>query len=251
MLEGYPLRKYSWVDWLLIILTSSLILQVIVTLFASNMAAAFPNLFVEGNATEMEIVSRIVYLGTVSGTILSLPFTLFIVHWRKIPLFNRKRLRKEESFILRGLSKEDWKFLVKYIPISYILYLLGNGVVINIFGEGEAINQVAIENMFDYIPAWQMFIMIVVVAPIVEELLFRGMMLFSGARLETTWLRIILSSILFGLIHNPTNISSLYAYVGMGFIFSYAGKRTNSVEGPMVYHFMNNLLAFMSILSFR
>lgn len=251
MLEGYPLRKYKVGDWLLMLLASTMILQLVMIVFSSQMVYYFPDRFLGGLQSEAEIVSELVYLSTIFGTILSLPLTLLVVYSRQIPLFNRKQLTKEESFVVRGLDKEDWKFLVRYIPASYILYLLGNGLVVWIFGEGEAINQQAIEGMFEFVPAWQMFIMIVLVAPVVEELLFRGLILFSGKQLETTWFRLIISAALFGAIHNPTNIQSVYSYVGMGFIFSYAAKRTQSVEAPIIYHFLNNLLAFTAVLSLQ
>ncbi len=74
------------------------------------------------------------------------------------------------------------------------------------FGEMEAVNQDAIVLLFDYIPVWVMFIMIVIVAPIAEEVLFRGIMVFPGDKLDTTWLRVIISAVLFGLIHSPTDI---------------------------------------------
>lgn len=93
--------------------------------------------------------------------------------------------------------------------------------------------------------------MIVVVAPIAEELLFRGIILFPGNRLETSWTRTIISALLFGLIHGPTDVYSFYTYVGMGFIFSYAAKKTQTVEAAMVYHFLNNLLGFIVIMSYR
>ena len=91
--------------------------------------------------------------------------------------------------------------------------------------------------------------MIVIVAPIGEELLFRGLMLFPGDRLETSWLRVILSAILFGAIHGPTDIYSAYTYIGMGLIFAVASKYTRSVETGMIYHFLNNLVGFIAIMS--
>lgn len=249
MFEGYPLRKYKLGDWLLMLMASAFVLQITVLLFSVQMIQYFPGLLFEGMQSEVEVFSELANFSAVFGTILSLPLTLLIVYSRKIPLFNRKQLTKQESFIVRGLDKEDWKFLLKYIPSSYTLFLLGNGLVIQLFGEAEAANQLAVEGMFDFIPVWQMFIMIVLVAPVVEELLFRGLILFSGDKLEPTWLRLILSAVLFGAIHSPTNIQSVYSYVGMGFIFSYAAKRTQSIEAPIIYHFLNNILAFMAVLS--
>ena len=242
MLDGYPLRKYDWKDWLFMALASSLVLQIISMFFSVNIFSMF--------ASEMTEESLLIWTmrGTVIGAILSLPLTLFVVHWRKIPILNRKGLSKEESFIIRGISKDDWKFLAKYIPISYVAYISGSIFLVNLLGESEPVNQVAIESMFDYVPMWQMFIMIVIVAPIAEELLFRGILLFPGNKRNTTWIRLVISAVLFGLVHTPTDILSFYTYVGMGFIFSYAAKKRGSVEVAIVYHFLNNLFGFIQIL---
>ena len=243
MLEGYPMRKYNWKDWLFMILSSSLVLQIVavfVLSFSTNLLVGEIN---------PEILTKISIHGTIYGTIVSLPITLLVVYWLKIPLFNRKGLGKRKSFILRGLTKEDWSFLVKYIPISYLLYLLGNVLVVFLFGESEAANQVAVESLFGYVPVWVMFVMVVIVAPVAEELLFRGLILFPGDHLDTTWVRTIISAILFGLIHGPTDVTTAYTYIGMGFIFSYAAKRTRTIEAAIVYHFLNNLLGFIIIVS--
>lgn len=238
-------------DWILMIVTSTFVLQIAMTFLLSKMVQVFSGLFLSTTLSEADIVSSIIYKSSFLGTVLSLPLTLLVVYWRRILFFNRKQLTKKESFIVRGLNQADWKFLVKYIPTSYILYLLGNGIIVSIFGEAEAVNQMAVESMFNYIPLWQMFLMIVIVAPIVEELLFRGLILFAGDRLETSWLRVIVSATLFGMIHNPTNMQSVYTYVGMGLVFAYAGKRTNSIEAPIIYHFINNLIGFLAILTIQ
>lgn len=249
MLNGYPLRKYTWKDWLLMIFTSSLVLQIVVAIGASFLV----DIDLSGldsetvrMMTEQEVL-RLSINSTVYGTIISLPLVLLAIHWRKIPLINRRHLSRNESFLIRGLNKEDWKFLLRYIPISYVLYTIGSVIVAYFFGATEAANQVAVESLFDYVPMWIMFVMIVIVAPIAEELLFRGIVLFPGDRRETTWIRVITSAILFGLVHGPTDVYSLYTYVGMGFIFGYASKRTQTVEAAMVYHFLNNLMGFLVI----
>lgn len=244
MFGGYPLRKYDWKDWLFIFLSSAIILQIIVILFLTGIIPFFQSSMTE---TTVEMIAN---YGVVYGSILSLPLSLYVIYKRKIPLFNRKKLSSEDSFIIRGLSKEDWKFLVKYIPISYILYTLGSVVVESIFGMSEAANQLAVESLFDQLPAWQLFLMIVIVAPITEEILFRGLILFPGNKLDTTWLRVFFSSILFGLIHIFTDVDvyTFYTYVGMGLIFTIAAKKTQSIEAAIIYHMLNNLMGFFAIL---
>lgn len=242
MLDGYPLRKYDWKDWLSMALSSSLFLQFATVIGISLFVGLFMTTY------SPETLLSISINGTVYGTILSLPFTLLVVYFRKIPIFNRKQLSKEEGFILPGLTKEDWLFLVKYIPFSYALYIIGSMLVGYFFGISDAANQIAVESLFDMVPVWVMFLMIVVVAPIVEELLFRGMFLFQGDRLETTWLRMIISAVLFGLIHRPSDIYTAYTYIGMGLMFSIASKKTQTVEAAIVYHFLNNLVGFLVIV---
>lgn len=245
MLKGYPLRDYTWKDWVLLIVSSGLALQFIVAFLATMFSDIDPN----NMEAVLAQVERITLNAAVYGTIISLPLSLMVIHWRKIPIFNRKQLSKSEWFIVPGLSKKDWSFLMKYIPISFVLYTTGNVIMTLLFGEMEAVNQDAIVSLFDYIPIGLMFIMIVIVAPIAEEVLFRGILLFPGNKLDTTWLRVMISAVLFGLIHSPTDIQSLYTYVGMGIMFSYAAKKTQSVEAAIVYHFLNNLLAFTALLS--
>lgn len=242
MLDGYPLRKYTWKDWLFMVLSSNLVVQILAVLVISYLMGMFVS-----NIT-MDTVAQVSVYGTIYGTIASLPLTLLVVYWLKIPLFNRRQISKKDSFILRGLTKDDWKFLAWYMPLSFILYTIGIQIVAYFFGVSEAANQVAVEGLFNYVPLWVMFIMVVIVAPIVEELLFRGMFLFPGNRLEPTWVRTIISAVLFGLIHGPTDIFTGYSYIGMGFIFAYASKRTKTVEAAMVYHALYNLLGFLQIV---
>lgn len=245
MLKGYSLRDYTWKDWVLLILTSGLGLQFIIAFLASLMSDIDPS----NTAELLAQIERITINASIYGTLLSLPLTLWVIYARQIPIFNRKKLSKSEWFIIPSLSREDWSFLVKYIPISFILYRIGFVILLFIFGEMEAVNQDAIESLLEHIPIGIMFVMIVIVAPIAEEVLFRGIMLFPGKKLDTTWVRLIISAILFGLIHSPTDIPSLYTYVGMGVIFSYAAKKTQTVEAAIVYHFLNNLLAFFALLA--
>src|SRR5699024_3620148 len=176
------------------------------------------------------LIKQCTSLAKVDGKTSSLHITLLVINWRKLPLINRRQLTKKQSFIIRGLTKKDWKFLLKYIPSSYFLYMLGQIILAHFLGCSEPVNQRAVESLFDYVPLWQMFIMIVIVAPIAEELLFRGISLFPGDHLNTTWLRVLISAVLFGLVHNPTDILSFYTYVGMGLIFAYAAKRTETIE---------------------
>lgn len=244
MLKGYPLRKINWVDQLLMWGLSPLVLQVIVGFIFSSAVVYFNPPTALTEEAMLELVNLEIIRGAAIGTILSLPILIAIIVLRKVPIINRKR----KWFIFPGLEAKDWVFLSWYIPVSYILFQIGGVVLELIFGGIEAPNQEAIESMVGIIPAWMLFLMIVVTAPIVEEWLFRGLIMFRQPHGEPTWAATIISALIFGMVHTPTDIPSAYTYIGMGLLFGYAAKRTQSIEAAIVYHLLNNVIGFIALM---
>ncbi len=91
---------------------------------------------------------------------------------------------------------------------------------------------------------WMLFAVVVIVAPVVEEVFFRGF-LFAGLRQQYGWLKAaLLSSALFALIH-----LQLYAIVPLfmlGFVFAYLFHKSNSIWPVIFLHFVVNLAAMIA-----
>jgi len=88
------------------------------------------------------------------------------------------------------------------------------------------------------------FIMIAVAAPILEETLFRGVLLKALLKKFNPWTAILLSAIAFGLFHmNPWQF--LYATV-LGIWLGYMYWKTNSLFYPIVIHMLLNGTAFFA-----
>ena len=89
------------------------------------------------------------------------------------------------------------------------------------------------------------FIAIVVAAPILEELIFRGIILDGLLHQFSPIKSILLSSFLFGIIHlNP------WQFVSAMVIGSFAGwvyYKTGKLTLPILIHMVNNLLAFIGM----
>ncbi|SMC88681.1 CPBP family intramembrane glutamic endopeptidase [Moheibacter sediminis] len=106
----------------------------------------------------------------------------------------------------------------------------------------------AFEMMLNYKVAG--FITVCILAPILEEILFRGIllrgMLHQGINPA---IAIILSSILFGLAHmNP------WQFIGagiLGAIFAYIYYRTKSLWICIFLHSLNNTISFILMLKFQ
>ncbi|SFJ27300.1 hypothetical protein SAMN04488574_10963 [Bacillus sp. 71mf] len=81
--------------------------------------------------------------------------------------------------------------------------------------------------------------------PIFEELIFRGIILQFFQQRFPFWIAAIGSSFIFGIAH----IYSLGVMVGafmMGMFMAVLCKKTNSIIPAMLFHMMNNTLAFLS-----
>ena len=90
------------------------------------------------------------------------------------------------------------------------------------------------------------FGVIVVGAPVLEELLFRGMILSGLLRNHRPWVAIGQSALLFGIIHlNPAqSVNAVF----MGLLLGWLYYRTRSLWLCMGLHALNNLLAFTAML---
>ncbi len=85
---------------------------------------------------------------------------------------------------------------------------------------------------------------VVVVAPVTEELFFRG---FLHRGWAPSWLgvsgTIVLTSALWAVLHQQYNVFGILLIFVMGLIFGWMRQRSSSTLLPMVLHTVNNLLA--------
>lgn len=90
------------------------------------------------------------------------------------------------------------------------------------------------------------FLTVVIAAPILEELIFRGIILDGFLKRYSPVKAILLSSLLFGLIHiNPSQV--VFASL-MGLMLGWIYWKTGSLLLSVFIHFVNNGLAYMLIL---
>jgi hypothetical protein len=86
-------------------------------------------------------------------------------------------------------------------------------------------------------------LMIVLLAPIAEELFFRGF-LFAGLRSRwSLWPAAITSGLIFGLVHAPTGLTTTVPLAALGFALCWLYDRTGSLWPCVIAHMINNGLA--------
>lgn len=142
------------------------------------------------------------------------------------------------------------KLLIVIVTTLGISFLFGIGInLINV-----ALNSININLMtpnFELQPSLAynivLIIMVCIIAPISEELLFRGLILSALKRFGTTF-AVLTTSLLFALVHGnviqaiPTFILSLF--------LCFIVLETKSIYSSMLIHFINNTFAMLQ-LSFQ
>jgi len=92
---------------------------------------------------------------------------------------------------------------------------------------------------------WGGILRIVIIAPIVEELIFRGVIMAGFSRIYHPVFAIFFSALLFGLFHlNPWQFPAAFA---LGLVLGWIRIRTGSVLACIAGHAIHNGLVFLSV----
>ena len=85
---------------------------------------------------------------------------------------------------------------------------------------------------------------VTVLAPIHEELLFRG--LLQGAVFDNSWLGLVLTSSLFSFMHGPSNVPSFIFYLLGGLLLGFAYKKSQNLWVSTLVHMFYNSLPLLT-----
>ncbi len=134
------------------------------------------------------------------------------------------------------------------IMLYSIICIVGTMICCNALNELVSLPDWLEEDFTALSHNWIGALSIALMAPWVEELLFRGAIMPSLDKKGTApWRGILLSSLLFGLIHvNPAQV--LFA-IPMGIAFGWIVWRTNSLLTAIIGHTLNNSFGVLTLLS--
>lgn len=92
---------------------------------------------------------------------------------------------------------------------------------------------------------WGAFMKVAVIAPVVEELIFRGIILHGLRRNYKPFVAVVVSALLFALFHlNPWQFPATFV---LGLVLGWIMIRTNNILLSIIGHSINNLLVLLTI----
>lgn len=151
-------------------------------------------------------------------------------------------------------NKDYWQFKLNWPNVGYVLvsFLLMLVIVLfsNIFFPLTINGQGLVETSFAP-SAWDKLFMpiyIMLVAPICEELIHRGVVMTVVDGYTKGKLGWLLSSITFSILHLPydnISLTDFIKYFAMGLVFGWVYKKSNSIYWAIIAHIVWNTFVFL------
>jgi membrane protease YdiL (CAAX protease family) len=182
--------------------------------------------------TFLSVLAFLPFFGTASGLGMSLMYSLSMV------------LTVTAGMFLRG----DWKIAISpvsaMVVIIGILLILCLNVLLDPLTSLAPVNETLL-NLYEGMKSQPIpfFVMAVIAAPLLEELMFRGIILDGYLKNYKPWHAILVSAFLFGLIHG--NLAQGIGAFALGALFGWIYWKTQSIVPVVLLHFVNNGIAFI------
>lgn len=152
--------------------------------------------------------------------------------------------------IFSPLSGSKTKYIWMTLVIAYAIIILGHGLsswLLELEGKTDTVNQAGLNDLMRMVPLSLFFVLVVIVAPVTEEIIFRG---FAAKRLfpQKEWLGLVAGSVIFALAHMPTDFGSVTGYGVMSAALAFVYWKTKDIKYSIAVHAFNNLIAFLGML---
>ena len=171
--------------------------------------------------------------GLLVGSLSIVVLIVFIIGARKTQL---------ATFNLSFFKAKDLARLV----LSYLVILATNllgSLLLRLTNEVTTNNQSILNGIVQNSSLISTFFLLVLIAPICEEILCRGIIpkkIFRGKEK----LGFVVGAIVFTLLHMPTNLPSVIIYGGMSTVLTWTAYKTERLEMSILLHMILNGIAF-------
>lgn len=153
-------------------------------------------------------------------------------------LYRKEWLRGFQSF--QGKARQFWMIVINCLVIIFFL----NVVLVDWIGiSDETANQAALDTVIHNISPWLTFLDMVILAPIMEEILFRGALIGELSKKIPLIYGTLLSIIVFTGLHVMSWTEALiYGPVAIVISLAYVFTSNNLVVSTVI-HMVNNFVA--------
>ena len=189
------------------------------------------------------------YQNAISNTITTTVYSVLIY---LVPVKIFKQKISKDDIALKGLI--TWKDL-GFAIFGFIISMIFAGILLEILPNILNFDKSQVQDLtFErggMLYSWQFllaFISVVVIAPVFEELIFRGI-IYSQLRKVNVWLAIFITSLLFGIVHLQMNVG--VTVFAMSIVMCLIREKfTKTIWSGIVVHMLKNGIAFVILYVF-
>ncbi|MBS9338545.1 CPBP family intramembrane metalloprotease [Fructobacillus sp. M2-14] len=193
------------------------------------------------------------YLWLVSGLILALVYSFFVIRY----LFPKQyQFTQEKWQQLPSLRKIAWPtvnelgFIIAVYIIAFAALSVWSTIQMTVFSkwaQDTTENQAALDQLMNMGGRYSLIalsILIVLIGPIMEEFLFRGVFFKTFKKSKKGYLTVFFSGLLFGLYHlgsySWVSLLDLPPYLILGLALAYVYQKTNKLSSSILLHMFHN-----------
>lgn len=185
-------------------------------------------------------------------TVLGIIWTIFIM-WLFRWYYHKKSYETlQHRFRLKDILINILWFIVLRITIGVFTLIMqsvfGDNISENdkiLLNQMEQLNDLSVGSVIGLL---FFLIVIIFVAPFLEELLFRGIFKETIFKKSAFLLPLIISSAIFSSLHGSTNWISFLMYMTLGMFFYLIYNRRKNLKDSMMVHMLNNAMAGIAML---
>ncbi len=233
---------------------SAIIVTVLAYFGSQLMAGIFIGLYIalSGKSSE-ELLDKISdsTVGQFVFIALTEIFTLALLYW----FIRRRKITLPEIGLGRWLKSRD----IGYAAVAFVVYFIILAVLLAVIGKFvpgidlEQEQQIGFESATGGAELALVFLSLVILVPITEEIMIRGF-LYSGLRQKLTKIiSALIASLIFGIAHLQIGSGAPPLYVAaidtffLSLVLIWLRERTGSLWAGIVVHAIKNGLAFLAL----
>lgn len=146
-----------------------------------------------------------------------------------------------------GLTRLPSWMDILLTPAGYVVYALASGLLLSFVTaylpvDLNQVQNVGFDNLTTRTQYLLAFVTLVILAPIAEEVLFRGYLYGKLKKYVPVWLAILVSSLLFGAVHGQWNVA--FDTFAAGVVMCLLRDITGSLWPAIFLHMLKNGLAY-------
>lgn len=161
--------------------------------------------------------------------------------------------RRRTTLVTMGMQRSVQLLDIVSAPVAAVVYLIMSGILVYIVSvlapgfdltQQQEIGFSGLTHNYEYVFA---FIALVVLAPVAEEMLFRGYLYGKLRRVASSWWTILIVSLLFAALHLPAEQLQWNVAVdvfALSIVLCFLREKTGSIWAGVLLHMMKNGLAF-------